>query len=162
MKFKVRCTVCGRLTAGRKPPGGDGTFWFPRRHKNAVGGNCPGNILEGKIVSENTPVKIDQACPFCREHRLAVITAAGGAKSVFCIDCGFMGPAAKTVAEAAERCRGFFCGPCRTCRWLVNAQKAVGTELVKYCLQLDIYRDVEGDFGCPLHETRQENTKEQP
>ena len=51
MRFK--CTVCGKVTAGRLPKQGhykgNGTFWYPRRH--SVGGNpCEGNILEADWV----------------------------------------------------------------------------------------------------------------
>lgn len=46
--FRVKCAVCGKLTAGRLPRKGrhegDGTLWYPRRH------NCPGDIIEGILV----------------------------------------------------------------------------------------------------------------
>lgn len=32
MKVRFRCAECGKLTAGRKPRGGDGTLMYPRRH----------------------------------------------------------------------------------------------------------------------------------
>jgi hypothetical protein len=44
--FKVECAHCGRETAGRRPAGGDGTFYFPRAHK-FEGQPCPGNLREG-------------------------------------------------------------------------------------------------------------------
>lgn len=55
-KTKFRCVICGKLTAGRLPVNssnhrerGDGTFWFPRRHKKN-GRPCGGNILEAEWV----------------------------------------------------------------------------------------------------------------
>ena len=53
--MQIKCVVCGKITAGRLPRAsrhdiGDGTFWFPRRHK-VNGGDCPGNIVEGEDVS---------------------------------------------------------------------------------------------------------------
>lgn len=44
MKFK--CAVCNKLTSGRKPKGGDGTFYYPRRHKGPDKKPCKGNIQE--------------------------------------------------------------------------------------------------------------------
>jgi hypothetical protein len=53
--FKVKCTVCGKVTAGRLPRSGhyvgDGTVWYPRRHK-VNGRDCEGNIEEGELVDE--------------------------------------------------------------------------------------------------------------
>lgn len=57
--FKVKCAECGKLTAGRLPRAGrhegDGTFWFPRRHKGPDGQPCPGNVEEGEVIE--TPTK---------------------------------------------------------------------------------------------------------
>lgn len=52
--LKVKCVVCGKITAGRLPRAsrhdvGDGTFLFPRRHK-VSGVDCPDNIEEGEVV----------------------------------------------------------------------------------------------------------------
>lgn len=49
----IQCAVCGKMTQGRLPREGghkgDGTFWFPRRHK--IGGlDCAGNVQEGIII----------------------------------------------------------------------------------------------------------------
>lgn len=46
----VKCSVCGKQTAGRVPKGGDGTFMLPRRHK-LYGRDCPGNIEEAEWIS---------------------------------------------------------------------------------------------------------------
>lgn len=50
---KVQCAVCGKVTAGRLPRigkhKGDGTFFYPRRHK-VNGKDCPGNIQEGIMI----------------------------------------------------------------------------------------------------------------
>jgi hypothetical protein len=52
---KVKCRVCGKITAGRLPRAGwikgDGTFWYPRRHK-VNGVDCPGNIQEGILIDD--------------------------------------------------------------------------------------------------------------
>jgi len=53
-RFKIVCSVCGKVTAGRLPRAsrhdmGDGTFWFPRRH-DVDGKPCDGNIEEGKMI----------------------------------------------------------------------------------------------------------------
>jgi hypothetical protein len=54
---RFKCVVCGKLTAGRLPVNphnhrerGDGTFWYPRRHKGKDGEPCPGNIEEAQII----------------------------------------------------------------------------------------------------------------
>lgn len=53
MTFKVKCSVCGKITAGRLPREGhytgDTTFWYPRRHK-VDGVDCEGNIEEGEVI----------------------------------------------------------------------------------------------------------------
>jgi hypothetical protein len=49
MKYKFECNVCGKLTSGRVPKEGDGSFVFPRRHK-VKGKDCPGNIKEARWV----------------------------------------------------------------------------------------------------------------
>ena len=54
--MKVKCSVCGKITAGRLPRRtrhdiGDGTFWYPRRHK------CVGDIQEGLLVDEHLLTK---------------------------------------------------------------------------------------------------------
>lgn len=52
-KFRVRCSACGKVTAARLPRHGkhkgDGTFWFPRRHKIS-GVDCRGNIEEAEMI----------------------------------------------------------------------------------------------------------------
>lgn len=55
--FAYRCAVCRKLTAGRKPRGGgDGTFFYPRRHPGPDGKPCAGNIEEAEWVEiEPTP-----------------------------------------------------------------------------------------------------------
>jgi hypothetical protein len=57
LKRRIKCSVCGKITAGRLPREGnykgDGTFWYPRRH-NVDGDFCPGNFEEGiDITFEN-------------------------------------------------------------------------------------------------------------
>ena len=49
---RFRCAVCGKLTAGRKPRGGDGTLMYPSAHKKAHGGvvECPGMSEEAEWV----------------------------------------------------------------------------------------------------------------
>lgn len=51
---RFKCSACGKLTAGRLPRAGrhhgDGTYWFPRRHKRD-GKPCPGNIMEAEVVT---------------------------------------------------------------------------------------------------------------
>lgn len=51
--FKVKCSVCGKITGGRLPRSGhysgDGTLWYPRRH-NFNGDPCEGNIEEGELI----------------------------------------------------------------------------------------------------------------
>lgn len=61
---RFRCVVCGKLTAGRIPVNphnhrevGDGTFYYPRRHKGLDGKDCPGNIEEAEMV--NVPAHWD-------------------------------------------------------------------------------------------------------
>ena len=47
MRYKnlFKCRDCDKLTSGRVPKGGDGSFVFPRRHK-IKGKDCPGNAKE--------------------------------------------------------------------------------------------------------------------
>lgn len=50
-RTKFQCSVCGKITAGRLPSAGrgdegDGSFYFPRRHKGLDGKPCAGNIEE--------------------------------------------------------------------------------------------------------------------
>ena len=49
MKTYFKCIICGKLTAGRLPKGGDGTFYYPRKHKYN-GKSCPGNFHEAEWV----------------------------------------------------------------------------------------------------------------
>lgn len=53
--YKVKCAVCNKITAGRLPRDGnlkgDGSFYFPRRHKDKDGKGCKGNVIEGIIVN---------------------------------------------------------------------------------------------------------------
>jgi len=49
MMTKFKCIICGKLTAGRIPRGGDGTLRYPRRHK-WNGRPCPGNYREAEWV----------------------------------------------------------------------------------------------------------------
>lgn len=52
----IRCPVCGKLSTGRCPRWGDGTFRYPRRHLGPDGEPCPGNIMEGEWVGRITEV----------------------------------------------------------------------------------------------------------
>lgn len=55
-KTMFRCSICGKLTAGRIPVGrnhnerGDGTFRYPRKHNDASGLPCYGNNREAAWV----------------------------------------------------------------------------------------------------------------
>lgn len=51
---RFRCAVCGALTAGRVPRGGDGTLRYPRRHSRD-GEPCPGNNIEAERVDVEAP-----------------------------------------------------------------------------------------------------------
>ena len=51
-RTRFRCAVCGKLTAGRFPHLGDGTFYYPRRHQ-VDGADCPGNIIEAEWVDDD-------------------------------------------------------------------------------------------------------------
>lgn len=59
VKTMFKCVVCGKLTAGRLPRAsgwfkGDGSCYYPRRHK--VGGVlCPGSLQEAEWVNVPTP-----------------------------------------------------------------------------------------------------------
>lgn len=46
-----KCRGCGKLTAGRLPKGGDGSFMYPRRHDGPDGQPCDGNIDEADPVT---------------------------------------------------------------------------------------------------------------
>lgn len=52
---QFRCTACGKITAGRVPTGGDGTFRYPRRHKGPDGATCPGCYTEAEWVTVAAP-----------------------------------------------------------------------------------------------------------
>lgn len=55
-RTRFRCTVCGKLGAGRMPREGkvkgDGSARFPRRHKGPSGRLCPGVHIEAEWVDE--------------------------------------------------------------------------------------------------------------
>jgi len=50
MITRYKCAVCGKLTDGRLPKEGDGSFYYPRRHKGINGQPCPGNVIEAEWV----------------------------------------------------------------------------------------------------------------
>jgi hypothetical protein len=52
MKRKTwfKCVVCGKITSGRVPRKGDGSFRFPRRHNSEDRKPCVGNIEEAEWV----------------------------------------------------------------------------------------------------------------
>lgn len=55
--IRFRCAECGKLTAGRFPRGGDGTFYYPRRHQ-VDGQECRGSYMEAiwiRSVPEEKP-----------------------------------------------------------------------------------------------------------
>jgi len=55
MAEKYKCRRCGKISAGRKPVGGDGTFMFPRKHQ--LSGNvglCPGVFEEADPVNNQS------------------------------------------------------------------------------------------------------------
>ena len=64
---RYKCTVCGKLTAGRLPRGpwepGDGSFMYPRRHPCPSGERdiqghripCPGIFEEPEWVDVEVP-----------------------------------------------------------------------------------------------------------
>lgn len=49
VKTKLKCKICGKLTRGRTPKGGDGSFKFPSFH-NVDGKPCHGSTLEAEWV----------------------------------------------------------------------------------------------------------------
>lgn len=49
-KSKFKCSICGKITSGRLPKNGDGSFWYPRRHYDKTGILCLGNIQEAIVV----------------------------------------------------------------------------------------------------------------
>lgn len=58
---RFKCTICGKVTTGRKPRGGDGTFYFPRSHPGADGKPCPGNVEEAEWVEgDATPAEAER------------------------------------------------------------------------------------------------------
>jgi len=48
---KFRCAVCGKEVAGRLPRGGDGTFFYPRKH-NVNGTICTGVYSEAEWMTD--------------------------------------------------------------------------------------------------------------
>ena len=50
-KLYFQCVICGKLTAGRFPKGGDGTFIFPRKHRHN-GKSCHGTFYEARWVTK--------------------------------------------------------------------------------------------------------------
>ena len=49
MKLMYKCEICGKLTTGRKPRGGDGSGRYPRKHKIA-GERCLGSFSAAEWV----------------------------------------------------------------------------------------------------------------
>lgn len=56
-ELRFRCVVCGKLTGGRRPRGGDGTLYYPRRHKGEDGQRCEGIYEEAEWVNAQVPDK---------------------------------------------------------------------------------------------------------
>ena len=56
LELRFKCPKCGKLTAGRMPRDGigpgNGTFYYPRRHKSEFGDPCPGSYDEAEWVEE--------------------------------------------------------------------------------------------------------------
>jgi hypothetical protein len=57
VKEMFECQCCGKITVGRMPKGGDGTYYFPRKHKGADGETCEGVYDEGISVQFDTATK---------------------------------------------------------------------------------------------------------
>jgi len=55
--YQVKCPICGKVTGGRLPRAGghkgNGTWWFPTRHKQNKTDKkyCEGIFMEGEIVN---------------------------------------------------------------------------------------------------------------
>lgn len=54
-RTRFRCSVCGKLTAGRMPKKGDTSARFPRRHYEQNGRLCPGVFRDAEWVDVETP-----------------------------------------------------------------------------------------------------------
>lgn len=58
--YLFRCVVCGKLTKGGRLPNagwgrkGDGTFRYPRRHKQLDGERCKGSFIDADWVDAAT------------------------------------------------------------------------------------------------------------
>ncbi|AFU88230.1 hypothetical protein CcrColossus_gp360 [Caulobacter phage CcrColossus] len=54
MDLRFQCVRCGKLTGGRRPRDGigpgDGSYYWPRRHKSDLGDPCPGIYDEAEWV----------------------------------------------------------------------------------------------------------------
>ena len=46
-----KCSICGKVTAGRIPRGGDGSFRYPRKHNDDDGKLCPGVYYEAILTT---------------------------------------------------------------------------------------------------------------
>lgn len=59
MKTRFRCIYCKRLTRGRKPRGGDGSFYYPSLHKvdRVI---CPGVYEEAEWVGPNEKSEVTE------------------------------------------------------------------------------------------------------
>jgi hypothetical protein len=50
-RYRWKCACCGKLTVGRLPKGGDGSFYYPARHTAADDeAPCPGNYEQAELV----------------------------------------------------------------------------------------------------------------
>jgi cytochrome c5 len=49
------CQACGKITVGRMPKHGDGTFYYPRKHKGEDGNTCEG------VYDEAISVQMDHS-----------------------------------------------------------------------------------------------------
>jgi len=60
---KFKCAVCGKISTGRTPKDGDGSFRYPRRHKiNGV--VCEGVYEEAEWVNDDLPKTLDEAVDY--------------------------------------------------------------------------------------------------
>lgn len=52
--IKVRCSICGRILAGRVPRGGSGDHAFPWKHHDLDGKLCKGRFRDVPIMTWKT------------------------------------------------------------------------------------------------------------
>ena len=102
--IRVRCAICGKTSAGRRPRGGDGTFLFPRRHKGPDGEPCDGNVREADWITPTSLSSMTRSTPASSAAATeAAVVVRANLKPLPPVLTGHESPAIERQAESFYR-----------------------------------------------------------